>query len=88
MGVKNPPKKYYLSILAIFKNESPWIREWIEYHRLVGVEHFYMYNNDDDTVESDSILGPYVHDGIVENIHFPGKIKQMAAYREGLKKAK
>jgi hypothetical protein len=29
-----------------------------------------------------------VHDGIVENIHFPGKIKQMAAYREGLKKAK
>jgi len=88
LGIKPPPKKYYLSALAIFKMESPWLKEWIEYHRLVGIEHFYMYNNDIDTTDSDIILSPYIDAWIVENIHFPGKVQQMRAYRAGLKKAK
>ena len=37
--------KYYFSICAIFKDESLSIKEWIEYHKLIGVEHFYLYNN-------------------------------------------
>ena len=55
-GVKYP---YKLSVVAIMKNEGPYLREWIEYHKLVGVEKFYLYNNGstDDTVE---ILSPYV----------------------------
>ena len=36
---------YYFSICAIFKDESLSIKEWIEYHKLIGVEHFYLYNN-------------------------------------------
>ena len=39
--VKLPP--VYLSIVAISKNEAPYIKEWIEYHKLVGVERFYFY---------------------------------------------
>ena len=38
-------KKYKLSICAIFKNEANYLKEWIEYHRMVGVEHFYLYNS-------------------------------------------
>lgn len=34
-----------LSICAIFRNEARYIREWIEFHRLVRVDHFYLYNN-------------------------------------------
>ncbi len=34
--------KYYFSICAIFKDESLSIKEWIEYHKLIGVEHFYL----------------------------------------------
>lgn len=38
-------KHDYLSIGAIFKDEAPYLAEWIEFHRLVGVEHFFLYDN-------------------------------------------
>jgi hypothetical protein len=43
----------YLAICAIVRDEAPYIREWIEFHRLVGVEQFYIYDDGstDDTVE-------------------------------------
>lgn len=46
-------KKYFLSICAIVKNEVPYILEWIAFHKLQGVEHFYLYDNgsDDGTFE-------------------------------------
>ena len=56
--------KPYLSICAIYRDEAPYLREWIEFHRLVGVERFFLYNNgsEDDHLE---VLAPYVEDGIV-----------------------
>lgn len=77
-GYKYP---YELAVVAIMKNEGPYLREWIEYHRIVGMEKFYLYNNDstDDTVE---ILKPYVDSGVVELIDFPGERKQLPAYAD------
>lgn len=42
-----------LSICAIVRDESPYIAEWIAYHRLVGVERFYVYDDGstDETLE-------------------------------------
>ena len=42
--------KYFLSIIAIFKNESMILEEWIKHHIDEGVEHFYLinHNSDDD----------------------------------------
>lgn len=40
--------KYDLSICAIFQNEGPYLKEWIEFHKLQGVKHFYLYNNNSD----------------------------------------
>jgi hypothetical protein len=40
--------KYTASICCIYKNESLHIIEWIEYHRLIGIQHFYLYNNRSD----------------------------------------
>lgn len=37
--------QYQLSICAIFRNEAPFLQEWIEFHKLQGVEHFFLYNN-------------------------------------------
>lgn len=56
--------KYYLSICSIFRNEAPYMREWIEFHRLMGVEHFFLYNNlsDDNYIE---VLEEYIENGIV-----------------------
>ena len=81
-------KKYYLSVVAIFKTQSPWLKEWIDYHRLIGVEHFYLYNNDEDPTEADAILDPYIKAGIVESVHFPAKAPQFPAYKRGIRKAR
>lgn len=42
-----------LSICAIAKNEGLYIREWVEFHRLVGVDRITVYNNNsgDDTAD-------------------------------------
>ena len=37
--------EYELAIGAIFRDEAPYLKEWIEFHKLVGCEHFYLYNN-------------------------------------------
>jgi Glycosyltransferase family 92 len=55
----------YLSICAIYRDEAPYLREWIEFHRLVGVERFYLYNNLSQDGHRE-VLQPYVADGTVE----------------------
>ena len=55
---------YYLSIGAIFKNESLIMREWIEHYIFHGVNHFYLIN-DNSSDDFISILQPYIDKGIV-----------------------
>ena len=35
----------YLSIVACLKNEALNLPEWLDFHRAIGVEHFYLYDN-------------------------------------------
>ncbi len=56
---------FELSICAIFQNEAPYLYEWIQYHRLLGVEHFYLYN-DRSTDPYLEVLSPLIEEGIVE----------------------
>ena len=83
--IKVKRKRYYSSICAIFKNEAIYLREWIEYHRVIGIEHFYLYNNfsDDDYMD---ILKKYVDENIVTLIEWPVKQGQMSAYSDCVKK--
>lgn len=62
--------EYKLSIAAIFQNEARFLKEWIEYHKLVGVEHFWLYNNDSSDNYIDA-LNPYILDGTVELFYWP-----------------
>lgn len=64
------PYKYNLSVCAIFQDEAPYLKEWIEYHRILGVEHFWLYNNNSQDDFFD-ILDPYIDQGIVELIDWP-----------------
>ncbi len=54
---------YDLAVVAIFKDEGKYLREWVDYHLLAGVEHFYLYNNDssDDYAK---VLAPYVENNL------------------------
>lgn len=89
-------KKYQLVACAIFQNETFFLREWIEYHRVVGVEHFYLYNNlsTDNYLE---ILRPYIAEGIVDLFDWPVEtssqrdylnLLQLPAYNDALEKVK
>jgi len=40
------PKKYNLSIMAIFKNEHDYMEEWLDYHISQGFDQIYLYCND------------------------------------------
>ena len=69
----------YLAVCAIAKNEGPYFKEWIEWHRDHGVEKFYIYDNEssDDTHE---VLEPFVKEGLVEYHYVPGFNQQLAVY--------
>jgi hypothetical protein len=54
----------YLSICAIFRNEAEYLKEWIEFHRLVGIEHFFLYNSFSEDAYL-QILGDYISQGLV-----------------------
>ena len=41
-------KKYFLSVLSIFKNESHILEEWLNHYINEGVDHFYLLNNNSD----------------------------------------
>lgn len=84
--VKNTKeKKYNVSICAIFKNEASYLKEWIEFNHIVGIDHFYMYNNnsEDNYLE---ILQPYIDSGLVTLVEWPYNQKQMESYKDCIDK--
>ena len=77
--------EFYLTICAIAKNEGPYFNEWIEWHKNLGVEKFFIYDNE-STDNTKEILEPYIKSGLVEYIYFPGKRQQLLAYDDCLEK--
>ncbi len=58
-------EKHELAVCALFQNEAAYMKEWIEFHKLVGVQHFYLYNDhsEDNYLQ---VLEPYIKNGEVE----------------------
>ena len=74
----------YLAICAVYRDEAPYLREWIEFHRLVGVERFYLYNNL-STDDHREVLAPYVAAGIAAVTDWPVSPAQIQCYDQCLK---
>lgn len=79
--------KYELGITAILKNEAPYIAEWLEFHKLLGVSKFYLYDNE-STDNIKTILAPYIENGTVDYTYVEGKGKQAWVYNQSIKKNK
>ena len=64
------PMDWRLSLCAIFQDEALYLKEWIEFYKLMGVEHFYLYNNQsrDNYYE---VLEPYIRSGELELFEWP-----------------
>ena len=75
LGVYSPESrenKYKLSIATLFKYKTEYLSEWIDHHLKVGVEHFYLYeNNKNFDIKVSEILRPYIQKGVVTHLLWP-----------------
>jgi len=73
---------YYLSICTIIKDE-PNLEEFILFHYIQGVEHFFIYDNESAYPLSER-LSRYFFTQICTIINFPGKPQQINSYKHCL----
>jgi hypothetical protein len=81
------PFPHNLSILTLIKNESLYISEWLEYHLLVGADHFWIVNNESGDNISD-VLAPYIAMGLVDLSYWPGQSQQIKIYNKVIKQVR
>ena len=80
----------YLSICAIFKDEARYLREWIEFHRLVGVERFFLYDDHSSDGGREAVT-PWVSEGLVSVSDCPIPLREGGqgwAYADALRRAR
>jgi len=71
---------YFLSVLAIFKNETMNLKVWLDHYLWQGVDHFYLIDNG-STDNPLPILQDYINKGIVSYYDKPEKYMQVEHYR-------
>lgn len=73
--------RFTLAMAAIFRNEAPYLKEWIDFHLEVGFEHFYLFDNlsTDHFLE---VLQPYIDKQIVELFSWPIEHYRMSDWTE------
>ena len=64
-----------VAIVAMAKDEDAFIHEWLAYHRIMGVSHFYLYDNDSRTPLRDVVKS---HADYVTVIDWPGRHADIA----------
>ena len=69
----------YLSLCLICKDENETLPEWLDYHILMGVERFYIYDNESKVSLRES-LKDYIERGWVVLTDIPGQGMQLHAY--------
>ena len=75
---------FYVSICLIVRDDHRYIEEWISYHRLIGIDHFYITDNKSQPPLK-SILQPYIDQGLVTYRYDTRDRPQHLVYNECLK---
>lgn len=79
---------WYLSAVAIFKNEARYLDEWLAFGVSEGIEHVLLYDNS-STDNAREVVQPWIDAGIVELIDWPIAWKdgaQKKAYLDALRR--
>ena len=66
------PFSLRIGIGAIVRNEAPYLLEWIAFHRVLGIERFFIADNG-STDGSGAILAALAAAGVVHHLPFPGR---------------
>jgi hypothetical protein len=85
-GLNGLPYHHRFSLVACARWEESDIVEWIEYHRSVGFDHFYIYSNDDSPDTLYKVLQPYLlgDKPLVTYCFWPAVGQQMEMYADFL----
>lgn len=81
-------RDWYLSAMAVIKNEAPYLDEWLAFCILEGIEHVLLYDNA-STDNSREVLRPWISAGYVELFEWPLHWKsgsQTKAYLDALRR--
>jgi hypothetical protein len=74
-----------LAVCAIFRDEARYLAEWVTFHRLQGVERFWLYDNlSDDDWQAE--LAPELESGLVTVLPWPHEPGQISAYLDCLRR--
>jgi len=65
-------KSITLGMACFVTNEAPYLREWIEFHRMMGFEKFSIYDNHSRD-NPEGVLSPYIKRGMVNLIRWPNR---------------
>ena len=74
-----------LSIVAVLKDEAPYLKEWLDYHLAAGVDHFFLYDNV-NSEETREVLKPYVEDERVNYFSVPGEDMTIPVYNDAARR--
>eukprot|EP01094_Clydonella_sp_ATCC50884_P007900 TRINITY_DN1715_c0_g1_i6.p2 TRINITY_DN1715_c0_g1~~TRINITY_DN1715_c0_g1_i6.p2 ORF type:complete len:504 (-),score=211.74 TRINITY_DN1715_c0_g1_i6:455-1831(-) len=76
-------QKYNVAVCCIFRDEGPYLREWLEYHLMLGVEHFYLWQHNSSPADPwERVLAPYEAAGVVTLHHARNDTRQGDATHE------
>jgi hypothetical protein len=79
--------KYYLSFCLIVRDDQAYIREWVDYHRSIGVDHFYITDNKSQPPLRET-LKDYIASGLVTYKYDTRDHPQVAVYNECIQQHK
>jgi glycosyltransferase involved in cell wall biosynthesis len=83
---KSLAPKGTLGVLAIMKNETDVLREWIEHYRWQGVDKIFLIDNG-STDDPQRILREHIASGFIEFFSRPQPHRQAQHYRDVFRKA-
>ncbi|MCF0069479.1 glycosyltransferase family 92 protein [Dyadobacter sp. CY261] len=72
--------EYYLSVCCIIKDENEYLEEWLEYHRKIGVAHFFIYDNG-SKVPVKQFIKTLNYSEVTTVTDMPGQNKHVKAYQ-------
>ncbi len=76
----------YLDVCGIVRDRAEYLREWVNYHAVLGVEHFFIYDDFNDPPLAES-LADYAASGLATIIRPERPMPQLSAYADCLRRA-
>lgn len=76
--------KYKMAIVGIVKNEGDYIEEWLAFHKVIGVDCVFLYDNDSSDRTKELVL-QYIESGFVIYNLIHGEKQQSPAYNHAIK---